>query len=1101
MPELFQTSNFIQHADTPRFLLQSITVYNWGPFSGLQSPAEIHPEGSAIIGATGSGKTTLIDALMTLLVANPDYNLASTGGHDKNDRSIISYVRGLRGVASSGGEGDNVMRPGKTCTGLSATYSDGKNTLKIGALLYFDGPGNTAADLGRLWYVSQNHPDDLTDHLRLFDTGGKAALKRYAKANEHFDTFDRKKGYLAMLRRFFEVGDNAFNLLNRAAGLKQLDSINQIFRELVLDNKPMYDRALKVAESFDNLEIIHHELLDAKRQLEALLPIEKENRKWTKQRAQEQDLRALRNALPVWLARQERDLWNARMETYQSKLTALRQELETAQQQEQTLSVSAETLQTRYMEQGGSVLEQLKRTIAREEAALAQLQSALAQYNTLAQTVGFSAVESADQFAAQQQSAQELLTRSQADREEQSETLLKLRAESLHLAKQYQELQAEKDEISRRPKSNIPAPYQQFREDMATQLDLPVEDLPYMAEMIEVKPDERAWTGAIERALGAERLRLLVPVEHFAHAKRWVNQRDNRLHVRLFDLGKARPAREPYADSFLHKLTTEADSRYTEALWDILIKRDRHCVDSVDQLDAQEHSMTIEGLMYDRQGRFDKQDQRPLNKGWMTGFDNAFQLQAIEEELANLSAQLRAPLAEEKRLKSAIAQAEQTALNLNRLQDYNFDRIDVFSQQQSLDAERARLAQLEDPTSDLAQLRRDYEDIRAQLSTLRGTLETLQRSIGSAEGQLESAQSKIAELATLADSEVQPEPQAALRTRFPASITLGTIGAQRQEYTAALLRDLDQVAEKIKSTESNLCRYMEKAKLPDTGALQEADTQLVDIPTYLDRLDTLRREDLPQRKRRFLEYLNESSDQGVSQLLAKIENEVAQIKDRLEQLNATLGKVEYKADKYLMLDATEVSNDALRDLRIAEKKLTTARLTDDGTDDGEARYRALKAMVQILRDAGTNRRIKSSQALLDARYRLEFFVREVERGTNRMSDKIAGSQTGSGGEKEQMASYILTASLSYALCPKGATRPKYATIVLDEAFSKSSQSAASKIIQALREFGLHPLFVTPNKEMSLLKANTASAILVHQAKLCSLSWSELDEIYQKEQQS
>ena len=124
-------------------------------------------------------------------------------------------------------------------------------------------------------------------------------------------------------------------------------------------------------------------------------------------------------------------------------------------------------------------------------------------------------------------------------------------------------------------------------------------------------------------------------------------------------------------------------------------------------------------------------------------------------------------------------------------------------------------------------------------------------------------------------------------------------------------------------------------------------------------------------------------------------------------------------------------------------------------------------------------------------------MREVDKESGASSGKITGSQTGSGGEKEQMASYILTASLSYALSPKGASRPKYATVVLDEAFSKSSQSAATKIIEALKQFGLHPLFVTPNKEMSLLKSNTASAILIHQATITSLKWRELDEIEAK----
>ena len=107
-----------------------------------------------------------------------------------------------------------------------------------------------------------------------------------------------------------------------------------------------------------------------------------------------------------------------------------------------------------------------------------------------------------------------------------------------------------------------------------------------------------------------------------------------------------------------------------------------------------------------------------------------------------------------------------------------------------------------------------------------------------------------------------------------------------------------------------------------------------------------------------------------------------------------------------------------------------------------------------------------------------------------------GSQGGSGGEKEVIAIYVLTASLSYALCPPGSQRPLFGTIVLDEAFSKSSQAVAGRIIRALAEFGLHPLFVTPNKELRLLREHTRSAIVVHrkgaQATMTSLSWEALE---------
>lgn len=51
------------------------------------------------------------------------------------------------------------------------------------------------------------------------------------------------------------------------------------------------------------------------------------------------------------------------------------------------------------------------------------------------------------------------------------------------------------------------------------------------------------------------------------------------------------------------------------------------------------------------------------------------------------------------------------------------------------------------------------------------------------------------------------------------------------------------------------------------------------------------------------------------------------------------------------------------------------------------------------------------------------------------------------------------------------------------------------------EFGLHAVFITPNKEMRLLRNYTRSAIVVHRRELksalTSLSWEALDEFHQQ----
>jgi uncharacterized protein YPO0396 len=153
-------------------------------------------------------------------------------------------------------------------------------------------------------------------------------------------------------------------------------------------------------------------------------------------------------------------------------------------------------------------------------------------------------------------------------------------------------------------------------------------------------------------------------------------------------------------------------------------------------------------------------------------------------------------------------------------------------------------------------------------------------------------------------------------------------------------------------------------------------------------------------------------------------------------------------------------------------------------------------MVTLLRDASERKKTIGARELLDPRYRLQFSVSMIERNSGDIVETRTGSQGGSGGEKEIIANYVLTASLSYALCPPGSDRPLFGTIVLDEAFSRTSHVFASRIINALEVFGLHPLFVTPNKELRLLREHTRSAILMHKkgqrATTTCLSWEELE---------
>ncbi|MCP5033126.1 MAG: hypothetical protein GY939_15105 [Actinomycetia bacterium] len=1088
-------------------VLERIEVYNWGPFARHHT-AEIDPRGTSIIGPTGSGKTTLVDALMTLIVALPKYNLASTGGHD-SDRDLMSYVRGVVGHGNESGDVRHIARPGRTVTGLAATFARPGRSVTLAAILWTDGTSMSANDCKKRWLIYEGNEESLEQWLIIHHDGGARALKDHCSNRPRLHIEEAKRSYLARVRRLFDIGENAFDLLNRAAGLKQLDSVDQIFRDLVLDDSSGFRRAAEVANEFDQLAGIRAELEIARRQQRSLQPLVALNDDHQRVTAEREEQVKLKAIVATWFALAGARLWGAQVGQFDKQLAALEVDLAEGADRVVALEEAAETLRLAYLRLGGSDLDALDDQIASQEQTMADRQRDYDDYVQLVNQLRISVDLNVDEPGADPtregvEAVHQAIGRLRPRLEQQiEEREAQFQAAASAVGTADEEARAcreERDRIAARPDSNIPGRYQDFRSDLADAVGLSDADLPFAAEMVSVSAGQESWRGAIERAIGAHRLRILVPGERLDEGLAWVNHRDNRLHVRLEAVRAAtgagsREVREPFVDSFLHKLDLK-DHPYWATLWGLLVSIDRHCVGSAEALRSVEHGMTAQGLLSGRTGRFEKRDQEPLTQGWVTGFDNKARLAELSarlDELDRLLERARADYEQPRRERDGFVQGVQL---LDRVEGFIFDRLDLVAARGRLQTLIERRCRLINPGSETAKAKDELDAAHGALGEARQAQTMVSAEIKVQNDRRLRADDQRRRAAQRAGTGLTADDAELAEERLPAldGIEPDELPAEERSLAAEVDERIGTLQERLEDLGLRLTRQMGQAKKEDTGELIEAGEELADLPAYLERLQVLTEESLPKRQQKFVEYLNLSSDQGVSSLLETIEAEVDAIVGRIRDLNMTLQKVDFQPGRYLELQPNRVTHQALRDLQRARKALAAARLTDD---QGEAQYAALKQVIGLLRQAADNRATVAARALLDPRHRLTFKVAVIDRATAETIEVRSSSEGGSGGEKEIIASYILTASLSYALSPGGAPQPLFGTIVLDEAFSKSSQTVAARIIEALAVFGLHPLFVTPNKELSLLRANTHSAILVNrrglEAKLTALSWEELDK--------
>lgn len=1080
------------------FILQELHLYHWGAFAGRHQVA-IDPGNSAIIGPTGSGKTTLVDALMTLLCASPRYNLASTGGHE-SDRDLVSYVRGASGQGND--SGDHIARAGRCTTGVAAKLvrqgAAGQETVWLGALLWFDGSSQSASDMQKRWFFAQGPQHSLDLWLEEQHSGGAKALTRLAKDTEGLQMFSSKAPYLAKLHSFFEVGPNAFTLLNRAAGLKQLNSIDEIFRELVLDDHSAFDDAQKVVDGFAELASIHADLELANAQWVSLLPLRELATREQQQAQHLSHLQTLQQQLPQWFAAQGVQWWGQRIAQLEAQMAERTTQLQAAQQHVDAARKREQDLHGQYLQAGGANIDVLRENMDHARKELARIEGNLAQYQALVHNLGLGENASANDLArhqAQAHAAMEQIDAEQAELQAQAEHAI---AQAHNAHTRLRETQAEYDAVRQRPGSNLPMEFQRFRAELADYLGLPESDLPFAAELVEVRQAEQVWRGAIERALGSHRLRILVPQTAMHTALQWVNQRHNRLHVRLLEVRDATPATF-LPDGFARKLNLKpaTPAAHLNTLRQLLSNLDRHCVPDVQTLERTPHAMTAQGLMSSQSGHFDKQDQKRLDQDWMTGFDNRDRLTHLLQQKELLALDHQALEAQKTQTLHAQRRAQEQRQLWAALQALRTEDLDTTAAQTQLQHKEQQLQALLHPDSGTAQAQQRWEAAQTHTRAAEGQLRELQTAQTQDDTLRATAQKKhSAYLARSAGGALIDAGFAAKLAsaahRLPA-IDGDNLEAQERDASNAVQAKAAEASKRLNTLHTDIVRQMGKAQAEDRGALADHAQEVDALPHYLQRLQVLEEEALPHKRQRFQEYLNNTSQQGVDTLLNGIAAQVADIEERIAQLNDTLQRVDFQPGRYLQLEPRAVVHQSLQELNRAQAQLRTESLRDDG---GQSHYRALRAIVEMLQTHASNRRSKAAQALLDARYRLQFAVLVLDRASGQMLERRTGSQGGSGGEKEIIASYVLTASLSYALCPDGASRPVFGTIVLDEAFSKSSQAVAARIIQALREFGLHALFVTPNKEVRLLRNHTRSAVVVHrrgaQATLASLRWEEID---------
>ena len=1077
------------------FRLARLEVFNWGTFDSRVWTLQLDGKNGLLTGDIGSGKSTLVDAITTLLVPANRIAYNKAAGADSKERTLRSYVLGHykseRNEVTGAAKPVSLRDPNSYSVILGVFHNAGYDqTVTLAQVFWMK---DTQGQPARFFLGAERGLSIAADFAHFGTDIAQLRKKLRGLGAELHDSFPP---YAAWFRRRFGIeNDQALELFHQTVSMKSVGNLTDFVRSHMLEPFDVAPRIQALIGHFDDLNRAHQAVLKTQQQVELLTPLIADCGRHRALVAEVESLRGCRDSLRPHFA-------GLKLGLIDKRLSLLAEEWERANAQVHKLDAIHEAqgqhvdeLKQAINDNGGDRLERLGAEIRKKEQLRDARKTKAGRYGELAGVLGEAVAADASSFTAQRgkyQGWQEEARNRDAD----LQNALTERNVSFHQGKlEHAQQTAEIDSLKRR-RSNIDDQQIQLRAAMCAALGLNVDDMPFAGELIQVRDDERDWEGAAERLLRGFGLALLVPDAHYKAVAEWVDGAHLRGRLVYFHVRPRKAADLPdlHRDSLVRKLAIKPDSPFYDWLERELAHRfDVACCVTQEQFRRETRAITRAGQIKDPSGRHEKDDRRPIDdrSRYVLGWSNSAKIAALESKRRQLEARLGEVASQISEIQKARGELASRLDALIRLEEFTaFDELDWASV-------ATEIAQLTDERSRLE----SASDILKQLND---TLRALQKAHKETGADLQSAREKRAKVeqrrsdaqelrhqtGTLLHGAVVDEALASTLESIRAEalgehqLSVESCDNREQDVRTWLQARIDAEDQKLKRLTEKIIKAMASFKEAFKLETAEMDASLEAAFEYENLLTQLNRDDLPRFVARFKELLNVNTINEIANFNAQLARERETIKERITHINKSLGEIDYNPGRYIVLES-QISPDAeIRDFQQELRACTEGAVT--GSDDAqysEAKFLQVKLIIDRFRgrEGLSEQDRRWTSKVTDVRNGFLFAASERWREDNSEHEHYSDSGGKSGGQKEKLAYTILAASLAYQFGLEwGAVRSRsFRFVVIDEAFGRGSDESAQYGLKLFRQLNLQLLIVTPLQKIHIIEPYVSSVGFVH----------------------
>jgi uncharacterized protein YPO0396 len=1072
------------------FRLARLELYNWGTFGGRVWSLQPAGHNTLLTGDIGSGKSTIVDAVTTLLLPSQKISYNKAAGAETKERSLRSYVLGYykternevtgatKPVALRGDADYSVI--------LGVFHNEGYDeTVTLGQVFYLR-TGDAVGQPDR-FYVAADR--SLTVSQGFAGFGAEITLlRKRLRAAEGIRMYDSFPDYGKDFRRRLGIeSEQAMELFHQTVSMKSVGNLTDFVRDHMLEPFDAEKATRDIVAHFEDLTKAHEAVRRARAQLAELTPLLEVCDKHDKIRDDIATLVAQRTALRYYFADLKAGLTESELERFglerdrqQARLNDLDARLGGLREQERNLQVELAG-------HGGNRLAEIERQLDDAQKTAETRMEKATRFSDLLVAAGLDQAETAEQFAVRRREIAAAAEAAKRDLVGWQKRLTESAVELKRLGGEGSDVNAELVSL-RAHKNNIPKRNLDLRMWMCDELGLAGDSLPFAGELIAVREDERDWEGAAERLLRGFALSILVPDQQYRAVSGWIN--DHHLAARMVYYRVAESAgRKAMPNWAPTALAAKLDIKDTPfALWlehELEHRAGHECVETMEEFRRLPKAVTRAGQVKEKGGRHEKDDRRRIDdrSTYVLGWSNERKIDALVDRAREISAQLgaiRAAHAEQEKGQDAAQERRDVLVRLGEMREFaDIDWQSVVIQIEDLKEERERL-----------------KAASAQLTTLTGTLDSVRQRIREADDERGTAQQALGGALTgISGAErILAETKAVLgedgcdaaRILFAGIDELLT-KTEQPRLAAASACDKAENAAGVAITEltgrrndrmnrlaTMIVRAMGEFRRLYPVETNELSDSVESVAGYRELHKRLISDDLPRFTEQFKTYLNQNTIRDIAGFQSQLNKQAELIKDRIDTINSSLVGVDYNPGRYIRIEPLLSPHADIRDFRAELRACTDDAVSGQDSDQySEQKFLQVSRIIERFRGRKdmTDADRRWTKFVTDVRNWYTFAASERYREDGAEYEHYADSGGKSGGQKEKLAYTILAASLAYQFKLEwGEAKSRtFRFAVIDEAFGRGSDESTRFALELFGRLGLQLLIVTPLQKIHVIE--------------------------------